>query len=156
VDSQKAFDWFKRGEAMQGLEKLKPLALLVLRIALGVIFIYHGLPKLTHSEQWVQNFRHMGFPGFFAYISGILEVFGGAVLMVGLFTRIAGLLLAVEMATALVKVHGFVTHPANVRAYEFPLSLCVGLFVLATVGAGMISLDQALFERRAGPARKKA
>ena len=141
---------------MESLEKLKPLALLLLRLALGVIFLYHGLPKLTHSQQWVQNFRHMGFPGYFAYISGVLEVFGGALLIVGLFTRIAGILLAVEMAIALAKVHGLLTHPASVHVYEFPLSLCAGAFVLATVGAGLISLDQMLFARRAAPPRKKS
>jgi putative oxidoreductase len=141
---------------MLALEKLKPLALLLLRITLGVIFIYHGLPKLSHSQQWVQNFQHMGFPGYFAYIAGVLEVFGGALLIVGLFTRIAGLLLALEMAVALTKVHGLFSHPANVHAYEFPLALSTGLFVLATVGAGVISIDWALFERRAAPARKKA
>lgn len=140
---------------MEGLEKLKPLALLLLRAALAVIFLYHGLPKLTHSAQWVQNFRHMGFPGYFAYLAGILEVFGGALLIVGLFTRIAAILLSIEMAIALAKVHGLITHPANVRAYEFPLALATGAFVLATVGAGVISLDRALFERRPSPARKK-
>lgn len=141
---------------MGTLEKLKPLALLLLRIAFGVIFIYHGLPKLTNSAAWAGNFRHMGFPGYFAYIAGILEVFGGAILIVGLFTRIAALLLAAEMAIALLKVHGLVTHPNNVHGYEFPLALCVGLFALATVGAGAVSMDQALFERRATPARKKS
>lgn len=142
---------------MQALEKLKPLALLFARIAIGVIFIYHGLPKLTHSQQWVQNFHHMGFPGFFAYIAAIFEVFGGALLIVGLFTRIAGLLLAGEMAVALVGVHGIIRDPGNVHAYEFPLALCVLAFVLATVGAGVISLDQMLFEKHAGsPVRKRA
>jgi len=139
---------------MQNLEKLKPIALLLLRVALGVIFIYHGYPKLEHAQQWVQNFRHMGFPGFFAYISGTLEVFGGALLIIGLFARIAGLLLAIEMAIALTKVHGLLTNPASIHSYELPLSLCVGCFVLATVGAGLISIDYGLLERRAGPARK--
>jgi putative oxidoreductase len=142
---------------MQTLEKLKPLALLFGRIALGVIFIYHGLPKLTHAGQWVQNFHHMGFPGYFAYIAGIFEVFGGALLLVGLFTRIAGLLLAGEMAVALVAVHGIVRNPGNVHGYEFPLALCVLAFIFATGGAGAISLDQMLFERRATmSARKRA
>lgn len=142
---------------MQALEKLKPLALLIARIAIGVIFIYHGLPKLTHPQQWVQNFHHMGFPGYFAYIAAILEVFGGALLIVGLFTRIAGLLLAGEMAVALVGVHGIVRDPGNVHGYEFPLALAVLAFVLATGGAGAISFDQMLFERRAtAPVRKRA
>jgi uncharacterized membrane protein YphA (DoxX/SURF4 family) len=39
----------------------------------------------------------MGFPSYFAYISGILDVFGGALLGLGLFTRGAALLLAIEM-----------------------------------------------------------
>lgn len=133
---------------MQSLEKLKPLALLLLRVAAGAIFIYHGYPKLTHAAQWVGNFDHMGFPGYFAYIAGVLEVFGGAVLIAGVFTRIAGLLLAIEMAVAVLKVHGLISNPTNVHNYEFPLVLCAAAFVLATVGPGLISIDQALFERR--------
>jgi putative oxidoreductase len=133
---------------MQSLEKLKPLALLLLRVALGVIFISHGYPKLTHSRQWVENFGHMGLPGYFAYIAAVLEVFGGAMLIAGIFTRIAGLLLAIEMGVALVKVHGLLSNPSNVHNYEFPLVLCAAAFTLATVGAGLISIDQALFERR--------
>jgi putative oxidoreductase len=133
---------------MQSLEKLKPLALLLLRVALGVIFIFHGYPKLTHAQEWVENFSHMGLPGYFAYIAGVLEVFGGAMLIAGIFTRIAGLLLAVEMGVAVVKVHGLLSNPSNVHSYEFPLVLCAASFVLATVGAGLISIDQALFERR--------
>jgi putative oxidoreductase len=133
---------------MQSLEKLKPLALLLLRAALGVIFIFHGYPKLTHSQQWVENFGHMGLPGYFAYIAGVLEVFGGAMLIAGIFTRIAGLLLAIEMGVAVVKVHGLLSNPSNVHNYEFPLVLCAASFTLATVGAGLISIDQALFERR--------
>lgn len=139
----------------QALERLKPVALLLARIAIGVIFIYHGLPKLTHPQEWVQNFHHMGFPGYFAYIAAILEVFGGALLIVGLFTRIAGLLLAGEMAVALVGVHGIVRDPGNVHGYEFPLALAVLAFVLATVGPGAIALDQMLFERRAAVAVRK-
>ena len=133
---------------MQSLEKLKSLALLLLRIAIGVIFIYHGYPKLTHASQWVGNFDHMGFPGYFAYIAGVLEVFGGAVVIAGVFTRIAALLLAIEMGVAVLKVHGLIANPASVHSYEFPLMLCVSAFVLATVGPGVFSIDQALFERK--------
>lgn len=141
---------------MQSLEKLKPISLLLLRLALGAIFIFHGYPKLTHAQQWVQNFQHMGFPGYFAYLAGIFEAFGGAMLILGLFTRIAALLLAIEMGVAVSTVHGFLSTPTNIKNYEFPLALCVSSFVLATVGAGLISVDQGLFERRAGPARKRA
>src|SRR5580700_9589702 len=119
---------------MEGLEKLKPLALLMLRVGLGVVFISHGYPKLfTQSQHTAEAFAHLGFPGYFAYISGVLELFGGILLIVGLFTRIAGLLLAVEMAVALVKVHGILANPRAVENYQFPLACAVGAFALAAL-----------------------
>ena len=140
---------------MEGLEKLKPLALLLLRVGLGVIFISHGYPKLfTQSQHTAEAFVHLGFPGYFAYISGVLELFGGILLIVGLFTRIAGLLLAVEMAVALVKVHGILANPMPVHNYEFPLAMMVGSFALAGLGAGLISLDQAVFAKQRNFSKK--
>ncbi len=143
---------------MQSMEKLKPLALLLLRLALGVIFAFHGYPKLfTHTQETMQGFMHMGFPAFFAYIAGVIEFFGGCLLIVGLFTRVAGLFLAGEMAVALVKVHGILSNPMKVDVYQFPLAMAVGAFALATLGAGLISLDQAVFGGGGGargPARK--
>ena len=122
---------------MQSMEKLKPLALLLLRLALGVIFAFHGYPKLfTHTQDAMQAFGHMGFPPYFAYIAGVLEFFGGCLLILGLFTRIAGLLLAGEMAVALVKVHGLLSTPMKVDAYQFPLAMAVGAFALADVWRG--------------------
>src|SRR5580692_1601920 len=82
---------------MQFLEKLKPLGLLVLRLAVGASFMFHGYPKLTDPARWLKVFSGYGVPGYFAYISGILEVFGGGLLVLGLFARGAALLLAVEM-----------------------------------------------------------
>jgi putative oxidoreductase len=92
----------------------------------------------------------MGFPAYFAYIAGVFEFFGGILLIVGLFTRIAGLLLAAEMAVALVKVHGLISNPMNVHNYEFPLAMAVGSFALAGIGAGLISLDHAIYSKRSG------
>jgi putative oxidoreductase len=143
---------------MQSMEKLKPLALLLLRLALGLIFAFHGYPKLfTRTQEAMQAFGHMGFPSYFVYIAGVIEFFGGCLLIVGLFTRVAGLFLAGEMAVALVKVHGLLTTPMKVDAYQFPLAMAVGAFALATFGAGLISLDQAVFGGAGGargPARK--
>src|SRR5580704_6140612 len=140
---------------MEGLEKLKPIALLFLRLALGIIFIFHGYPKLfTHPHQTADAFVKMGFPAYFAYIAGVLEFFGGILLIVGLFTRIAGLLLAAEMAVALVRVHGMLSNPMNVHNYEFPLALAVGSFALAGVGAGLISMDHVIYSKRSSFPKK--
>ena len=142
---------------MEGLEKLKPLALLLLRLGLGIIFIFHGYPKLfTQAQHWAEMFAKMGFPAYFAYISGVIEFFGGVLLMLGLFTRIASLLLAIEMAVALVKVHGIVSNPMAVENYQFPLALTVGAFALAALGAGLLSLDHAIFASREGLGPRKS
>src|ERR1700720_4440880 len=103
---------------MEALEKLKPLALLLLRLGLGIIFVSHGYPKLfTHLDQTTEGFVKMGFPAYFAYIAGVLEFFGGILLILGLFTRIAGLLLAAGMGCPLVKVRGLISNPVIVHNY---------------------------------------
>ena len=142
---------------MQFLEKMKPLGLLVLRLAVGASFLYNGYPKLSNPAHWLKVFPSLGFPSYFAYISGILEVFGGGLLILGLFTRGATLLLAIEMGLVL----GRTTLPAvGIYAfgkYELPLLLGAAALALATTGAGMISLDAFTFEsRRRGPKQSRA
>ncbi len=131
---------------MKSLNALQPLGLLVLRVALGIIFFSHGYPKLAHAGGGMQVFfiQH-GLPGYFVYISGVFEVFGGILLVLGLFTRAAALLLAVEMGVAIWKVHSGGGYLA-VHNYEFPLAMLVGSFALTTVGAGLLSLDYPLYE----------
>ncbi len=90
-------------------------------------------------------FVQHGLPGNFVYIAGVLEVFGGILLVLGLFTRGAALLLATEMGVAIWKVHSNGGYLA-VHEYEFPLTLLTACFALAAVGAGTISLDYPLFE----------
>lgn len=131
---------------MQSLEKLKPLALLLLRLVLGEIFLYHGYPKLFgHTHETIESFVRMGLPGYLAYVSGLVEFFGGCMLIVGLFTRVAGLLLTIELAVGIWKAGHLVADPMAVRTYETPLALAVSAFALATFGAGVVSLDQAIF-----------
>lgn len=131
---------------MKSLNSLQPLGLLVLRVALGIIFFSHGYPKLAHEGSGMQAFfvQH-GLPGYFVYIAGVLEVFGAILLVLGLFTRAAALLLAIEMAVAIWKVHSSGGYLA-VHNYEFPLAMLTACFALATVGAGMLSLDNVLLE----------
>lgn len=135
---------------MHHLEKLKPLALLLLRLGLGVIFIYHGYPKLFgHTHEEMQAFSRMGFPAYFLYIAGAVEFFGGCLLILGLFTRLAALLLAGEMAVAILRVHLPQGGWTAVSNYQFPLALAVAAFALVAVGAGAVSFDRALFKTKA-------
>ena len=130
---------------MKFLDKLQPLSLFVLRIVLGIIFLYHGYPKLTHTHGNLQGvFVEHGLPAYFVYVAGILETFGGGLLLLGLFTRPAALWLVIEMCVAIWKVHSrsyFAVHE-----YEFPLLLAAASLAIAAVGAGLISIDWWLYE----------
>ncbi len=132
---------------MKSLNALQPVGLLVLRLSLALIFFTHGYPKLAHSTAGMQGFfvEH-GLPGYFVYVSGVMEVFGAILLVLGVFTRAAALLLAVEMGVAIWKVHSAGGYLA-VHNYEFPLAMLAGSFALATLGAGSLSLDGLMFER---------
>jgi putative oxidoreductase len=129
---------------MKTLSSLQPLGLLLLRVALGIIFITHGYPKLAHGAGMQRFFIEHGLPGYFQYVAGVLELFGGGLLLLGLFTRGAALLLAIEMGVAIWKVHGSRGILA-VHEYEFPLVMAMGCLALATIGAGIISVDHPLF-----------
>lgn len=135
---------------MTRLNALQPLGLLLLRLALGVIFISHGYPKLTYPNAMHGMFVQHGLPAYFVTIAAVLEVFGGGLIILGFMTRIAALLLAMEMAVAIWKVHS-VGGLMAVHNYEFPLALAAACFALATVGAGRASVDYALYESGARP-----
>ena len=130
---------------MKSLDSLQSLALLFLRAALGLIFLTHGYPKLAGSGPAMQTFfvQH-DLPGWFVYVSGVLELFGGALLVLGLFTQGAAFLLAVEMGVAIWKVH-FTRGYLALHDYEYPLALAAACLVLVTTGAGLLSLDWPLF-----------
>src|SRR5579859_3397434 len=129
---------------MKFLNSFQPLGLAILRVALALIFIYHGYPKLVRADALMREFfiQH-GFPGYCVGLAGILECVGGALLLIGLFTRPAALLLAVEMLIAIWKVklvHGVFA----VNEYQFELVLAAACLALVTVGAGSLSVDHVM------------
>jgi putative oxidoreductase len=139
---------------MQFLEKLKSLGLLVLRVTLGASFIFHGYPKLSDPAHALKAFSGYGFPSYFAYISGILEVFGGGLLIAGLFTRGVALLLTIEVGLVFSRT---IIPSVGIYAfgrYEMPLLLGVMALALVTTGAGLISIDAFTFESRRKSGKK--
>jgi putative oxidoreductase len=131
------------------------VALLSLRIALGIVFLYHGYPKLAHpTAQMHGAFVEHGLPSYFVQVAGMIETFGGGLLLLGLFARPTGLLLAIEMCVAIWKVHS--RSYLAVHEYEFPMALATACFVVAAVGAGMISIDHFLYEGGGGSRRPRA
>lgn len=82
--------------------------LLILRIVLGGAFLYHGLAKQPFAaDATVQMFMMWGLPapGFMAFLAILLEVGGGAMLLLGVYVRPVALVLIAEMLVAMFKVH---------------------------------------------------
>jgi putative oxidoreductase len=124
--------------------------LLLLRVALGVVFVMHGGQKLfVMGPSTVAGFLgSIGVP--FPYLNAILvtaaELGGGLALLAGAFTRIAGLLTAFTMAVAFATVHG-----ANgfflPAGFEFVFTLFLASLTLVLAGPGAYSVDAKLFRR---------
>ena len=131
---------------MKLLNALQPLALLLMRAVFGVIFMAHGYPLLAHHSGATQTlYAQHGLPGYFASVVGVVDFFGGGLLLVGLFTREAGLVLAAETLYLILRVYTPHSYFA-LNEYGFPLVVAVGCFALATLGAGAFSVDYPLLE----------
>jgi len=132
------------------LKKWEPLTLLLLRCGLGVVFVYHGFPKLFGStERFVESFQAVGLPSYFVYLAGVIEFFGGLAIATGLFTPVVGIILLLEMAVAMWK-YNFNEGIYAVREYELPLILGLASLALAATGGGIFSLDHLIFRRMNG------
>ena len=126
---------------MRYLDRLQPLALLVMRLALGAIMFGHGYHKvfggLQHHAQFVAS---LGLPAWTSYLSSFAEFFGGLLVLLGLFTRVAAFAICVDLSVAIAKVHIHNGLMGN-GGYEFPLALATLAFALVFFGAGPIALD---------------
>jgi putative oxidoreductase len=132
------------------------LALTVLRLAVGVVFIAHGAQKMLgwfggygfHGTMGF--FTHMGIPAPLAVLAIATEFFGGLGLIFGFLTRIPALGIAVNMVVAILLVHmpnGFFmnwTGTQKGEGFEFHLLAIAAAAVLLLRGAGAYSVDRAL------------
>ena len=131
------------------------IALLLLRLSLGVTMLVHGLQKVglqlgTGSSPSLADTIHKMsgmFPEWLAYTAVAAEVLGGLGLIVGLFGRVAAFGVAVDMVVAILKVHlpnGFFNAD---RGFEWQMSLVAMALALLLTGMGAYSID-ALIARR--------
>jgi len=104
-----------------------PAATLVLRLLPGLVFFAEGIKKFMFPAEWgVGRFEKIGiiFPSFSAPFVGVVETVGGLLLIIGLFTRPAALLLLIHISVALlttklpILLHkGFWPAEAEARAF---------------------------------------
>ncbi|GAA1228986.1 putative oxidoreductase [Microbacterium phyllosphaerae] len=128
------------------------LGLLVLRVVVGFVFAAHGAQKIFEYTLpgAIGSFAGMGvpLPEIAAPVVAFVELIGGILLALGLFTRPVGILLAVDMVVALVAVHLPAGLWVGEGGYEFVAVLGVAALALAFTGAGRFSLDGAFLRGR--------
>lgn len=126
--------------------------LLLVRLVVGLLFAGHGAQKLFG---WFGGYGPKGTGGWMesigirpgvamAVLAGLMELIGGALLALGLFTPLAALLIVLAMVGAIAKVHLKNGLWVTNNGYEYPLVLLVVVIGIAMVGAGAYSLDALL------------
>ncbi|MEH2168679.1 MAG: DoxX family protein [Nostoc sp.] len=139
------------------------LALLLLRVSIGWLFILHGYPKITHLQQWADSLKT---PVFLCFLSAASMLGGGIFLMIGFLTLLATLPILCSMIFAIsLDISGskpFVAQDPYLipeQQYKGPLGkgeppswekafmYCVMLIAIAVLGPGAYSLDALIFGR---------
>ncbi len=127
-------------------------ALLILRVALGLVLAAHGCQKL---------FGWFGGPGlsgvrrmmrgldvhpsiFWAWVSAVNEFAGGLLTVLGLLMPLGPLMIFASMIVAVFRVHSAKGFWNTSGGYEYPLVLLVDAFVLGLIGPGLYSVDAAI------------
>jgi uncharacterized membrane protein YphA (DoxX/SURF4 family) len=121
------------------------IAALLLRLAIGGVFVIHGYPKFSAAQrkqggEWMKS---MGLPAGLILFGAVVEFFGGIALILGLFTQVIALLFALWMlsTTWLSKAK---MQKKFVGGYEVDVILLVASLALAAIGAGAFSIDRLL------------
>jgi putative oxidoreductase len=142
-----------RARALKSLEQARWLALLVARLSVGLLFVSTGWGKVHDLEKVTGFFEHLGIPApaFNAVLVGYSELICGALLVVGLLTRLAAIPLIVSMIVAILTaklsdLHGLF----DLVGFDEFTYLCV-LAMIVILGPGAVSLDRALVKRLKWP-----
>lgn len=124
--------------------KFAPLASLLLRVVVGVIFLVHGWQKLQGGVPGTAGFlATLGFPApeFFAVLLIAAEVIGGALLIIGLYTHWAAKILSIVALVALVTVHLSKGFAVTTGGYEYILLILAATLSVMAMGGGRWSVD---------------
>lgn len=117
------------------------LGLLLIRLAVGGVFIAHGLQKVLDLDMTVGFFTTVGLPAFLAYVVTAIELLGGIAVLLGLWTEIAGILIALVMVGAIYTVKGKM---GFLGGYELDLTLMLAALALAVSGPGRYTVKRLL------------
>ena len=119
------------------LQPMAPIFLAVLRVVTGLLFLEHGTQKILHFP--VSDFH----PPMFSllWVGGILEIVGGVLIILGLFTRPAAFILSGMMAVAYFMMHAPNSFFPALNGGDAAILFCFVFLYLVFAGPGSFSLD---------------
>ena len=119
------------------MERYQPNAYALLRIVAGFLFLWHGMQKLFGFPAEA----YAGTPAFVTYIGGPIELVGGTLVMIGLFSRWAAFVCSGMIAAAYWMVHGTANLLPLLNEGEMAALYCFVFLFIATRGSGIWSVD---------------
>lgn len=131
---------------LASLGKYRNTGLLIMRVGLGIMMIYHGYPKLLGGmEQWVavgSSMKYLGInftPAIWGFLAAVTETFGGFLLVIGLAFRPACLLL---MFTMVVAATMHLNNGDGLMTASHAIELGIVFLGLVFIGPGKYSVDK--------------
>jgi len=130
------------------LNKLYSIVPLVYRLVLGYAFFMAGMTKFTNMQETMAFFTSIGLSSSHVYLVAFFEVICGALIFLGLLTRIASIPLMVVMLVALEVVFCEEIFGSCMSGFEIPFYFFLLLAALLFRGPGSISLDALFFRQK--------
>jgi len=140
---------------------IQGVVLLLLRVSVGILFLLHGYPKITHLRQWA-NSLHM--PIFLCFLSAASMLGGGLCLILGFLTLLASLpilgsmafamFLEISQGVAFVARDPYLIPPEQYKgpkgqgeppSWEKAFMYCIMLITIGLLGPGAYSIDALIF-----------
>ena len=119
---------------------------LLLRLTLGVLFLLHGIAKITGGIGGIEKMvAAAGLPGFFAYGVFIGEVLAPILLILGFYSRISAVVIAINMVVAIALAHAkdlFVIGPQGGWALELQGMFLFTAFALMFMNPGRYAVTR--------------
>ncbi|ULO08331.1 DoxX family protein [Paenibacillus sp. 19GGS1-52] len=124
---------------------------IIMRVVLGIIFVFHAVDKfqmgLGNVEAW---FTSLGIPGFVAYVVVVIELVGGIMLILGLFTRYVSALFVIVLIGAIMtaKLSVGLLGNGQMAGYELDLGFILISLYLIVADRTPLSVDHLVMGKR--------
>lgn len=123
------------------------LGLLLLRLTIGGLMLFHGIHKMLYGVGFIGDMlANMGLPSFIAYGALAAELIASLMIVLGVWTRLASIIFAGNMAVAILMAHSSEILTVNPMtggwAIELPMLYLLGAAVLCLTGAGKYAITK--------------